>query len=78
MSLHEQRIAELHATYENGRVADNIYFVKSKSRFRVKLGGKWIGTYWTYSGAVKARNEKLIEELEQKIVSLKKEMEDLR
>ena len=75
---HEQRIAELHATYENGRVADNIYFVKSKSRFRVKLGGKWIGTYWTYSGAVKARNEKLIEELEQKIVSLKKEMEDLR
>jgi len=76
MSLHEQRIAELHATYDNGRVASGIYFVKSKSRFRVKLGGKWIGTFWTYSGAVKARNEKLIEELEQKIVSLRKEMED--
>jgi hypothetical protein len=76
MNLHEQRIAELHATYENGRVADNIYFVKSKSRFRVKLGGKWIGTYWSFKGAVKARNEKLIKELEEQIAVLKKEMED--
>lgn len=75
MNLHEQRIAELHATYENGRVADHIYFVKSKSRFRVKLGGKWIGTYWSFKGAVKARNEKLIKELEEQIAVLKKEME---
>ncbi len=76
MNLHEQRIAELHATYEDGRVADNIYFVKSKSRFRVKLGGKWIGTYWSFKGAIKARNEKLIKELEEQIAVLKKEMED--
>jgi hypothetical protein len=76
MNLHEQRIAELHATYENGRVATGIYFVKSKSRFRVKLGGKWIGTYWSFKGAVKARNEKLIKELEEQIAVLKKEMED--
>lgn len=76
MNLHEQRIAELHATYENGRVATGIYFVKSKSRFRVKLGGNWIGTYWSFKGAVKARNEKLIKELEEQIAVLKKEMED--
>ncbi len=76
MNLHEQRIAELHATYDNGRVATGIYFVKSKSRFRVKLGGKWIGTYWSFKGAVKARNEKLIKELEEQIAVLKKEMED--
>ena len=76
MNLHEQRIAELHATYENGRVATGIYFIKAKSRFRVKLGGEWIGTYWSLKGAVKARNEKLIKELEEQITVLKKEMED--
>ena len=76
MNLHEQRITELRQTYQNGRVAEHIYFNKSKARFRVKIGGEWIGTFWTFKGAVKARNEKLIEELETKIVSLKKEMED--
>ena len=75
MDAHQQRIAELHKTYRNGRVGDNIYFVKSKSRFRVKVSGRWIGTYWTYEGAVKARNEELIKELENKIEVLKKESE---
>ena len=75
---HEQRIAELHATYDNGRVADNVYFVKSKSRFRVKMNGKWIGTYWTFQAAIKARNNKRIEELEAQITVLKNEMEELR
>ncbi len=75
---HEQRLAELHATYENGRVAENIYFVKSKSRFRVKIDGKWIGTFWTFKAAMEARNGKRIEELEAQIVVLKNELEELR
>ena len=66
MSLHEQRIAELHATFENGRVSKNIYFVKSKSRFRVQISGKWIGTFWTYEGAKEARDKMLIEQFELK------------
>lgn len=63
---HEQRIAELHATYEDGRVSRNIYFVKVKSRFRVKIDGKWIGTFWTYEGAKEARDKILIERFELK------------
>lgn len=78
MNLHEQRIAELRKTYENGRVDRNIYFDKAKARFRVKLGGEWIGTYWTFEAAVKARNGKLIEELEEQITVLKNELEGLR
>ena len=74
---HEQRIAELHATYDNGRVAENVYFVAAKSRFRVKMNGKWIGTFWTYKGAVEARNSKRIEELEAQIAVLKTELEEL-
>ena len=74
---HEQRIAELHATYDNGRVAENVYFVAAKSRFRVKMNGKWLGTYWTYQAAIKARNGKRIEELEAQITVLKNELEEL-
>jgi len=66
MNRHEQRIAELHTTYENGRVTKNIYFVKSKSRFRVQISGNWIGTFWTYEGAKEARDKILIEQFELK------------
>ena len=56
MNLHEQRIAELRQAYRNGRVAEHIYFNKSKARFRVKIGGEWIGTFWTFKGAVSAND----------------------
>jgi len=61
---HEQRIAELHATHKPGRVLRHIYFVKSKSRFRVKIDGKWIGTFWTLAGAKQARDRILTERFE--------------
>ncbi len=64
---HEQRLAELHSTYENGKVAKHIYFVKPKSRFRVKIGGKWIGSlFWTFEGAKLARDQILIERFDRK------------
>ncbi len=75
---HEQRIAELHATYKNGRVAENVYFVKSKSRFRVKMDGKWVGTFWTYKAAVEARKQLRIEKLEKQLLRIKNELEELR
>ncbi len=78
---HKQRIAELHATYENGRVADNVYFVADKSRFRVKIGGKWIGTFLTLSGATIARDEykreQRIEKLRKQLVSIQNELDNL-
>jgi len=66
MNLHQQRLTELHDRYQDGRVAKNIYFVKSKSRFRVQISGKWIGTFWTYEGAKAARDKILIEQFELK------------
>ena len=79
---HEQRIAELHATYDNGRVADNVYFVAAKSRFRVKINATWIGTFWTLSGATIARDnykrKQRIEKLEKQLLSIKNELEDLK
>ncbi len=75
---HEQRIAELHATYKNGRVEPNIYFVSSKSRFRVKIGQEWHGTFWTITGARNALKQLRIEKLEKQLLRIKNELEELR
>ncbi len=86
---HDQRIAELHATHKNGRVEPNIYFVSASSRFRVKIGRKWHGTFWTLEGArvakAKIREERgdidraeRIKVLEEQLVSLNTKLEDLK
>ncbi len=75
---HEQRIADLHATYKNGRVEPNIYFVSSKSRFRVQIGQEWCGTFWTIKGARNALKKLRIEKLEKQLLSIKNELEELR
>ena len=86
---HEQRIADLHATYKNGRVEENIYFIAASSRFRVKMGRKWAGTFWTLEGA-RAKKAELLEErgaitrieriefLEKQLLRIKNELEELK
>ncbi len=68
---HAARIKDLKASYPNGKVEPNIYFRKDKARFRLQIGGIWIGHFYTLEGA---RREKLAHkaELENNKLTFKK------
>ena len=52
---HDERIAQLRRDFKDGVVEPNIYFLSKSARFRVKFSGRWIGTYWTLTGARRAK-----------------------
>ncbi len=77
MQDHNERIAELRATYQTGVVEPHIHFSQTSARFRVKLGGKWQGTYWTLVGARNALKQLKIKKIETQITDLQTQLRKL-
>ncbi len=64
---HHERIAELRRTHKDGAVEPNIYFNSAAARFRVKMGGKWHGTFWTLEGSRNKVRQLKIDKIDEQI-----------
>ena len=64
---HDERIAQLRRDFKDGVVEPNIYFSSKSARFRVNMNNRWIGTYWTLTGARRAKMLAIISKEKKKL-----------
>ena len=73
----------LRESHKSGVVEKNIHFDAKQARFRVKIGSRWVGSFYTLKGAqeakehglLKARIDKVKADIEERTLELDKLIE---